>query len=53
MGDPKKTRNQSSKPNVASNRQEIYREVIERYDKAMTDGYYLEAICLTENLIYD
>lgn len=53
MTDPKKIRNKSSNPGVARNREVIYREVIERYNKAMADGFYLEAICLTESLICD
>lgn len=53
MPDPKKVRNKSSNPGVPKNREEIYKEVIKRYNKAIEDEYYLEAICLSESLICD
>lgn len=53
MSKAHKTRDNINTPGVAQNRYEILKEVISRYNDAMKNGYYLEAVTLCESLITD
>lgn len=50
---PKKIRNHIANEGVAANREELYRRAIRRYNTAMEQGFYFEAIAIMESIIAD
>ena len=50
---PQKIRNHIGNQGVAQNRYEIYKQAMSRYNLAMKEGFYFEAVAIMESLIAD